>query len=90
MKKYWEASLTGDLVCGHCGKTKPVILKGQIITVDGLPIKPSLLMCASCGKGVELAQEIIDLAHERARVAFPSGRPIEDGPKWKGDNLYDG
>jgi hypothetical protein len=79
-KYFWEASLTGDLICGHCGKT---------LVVDR-PYGPGLLKCSPCGKGVWLETEVIALADQRARRVYPSGRPKEDGSKWKGEDPYGG
>ena len=75
---FWEASLTGDLVCGACGKT---MIVDRILT-EGL--KP-----CRCGKQVRLLQRAIDLSNERARHAFPAGRPKEEGPKFKGESPYE-
>ena len=81
-KKYWEASLTGDLVCGYCGKVT-VIHTGYLKTTR-------VVTCSWCKGTPELTQGVVELAERRAEAAYPGGRPPEDGPKWKGDNLYDG
>jgi hypothetical protein len=78
----WEASLTGDLVCGHCGHVTIVHDKQKLIQ--------GVLACYQCRHSLELKLEIIDLAEKRAMAAYPGGRPQEGGPKWKGENLYEG
>ena len=76
-KKFWEASLTGDLVCGYCDSTT-LVVKGAVASVGDKK-------CDRCGKTSELRKEVIDMAEARVRFAYPNGRPSEDGPKWKGD-----
>jgi uncharacterized Zn finger protein (UPF0148 family) len=73
---FWEASLTGDLVCGGCERTRPP------------HHEPGMLTCPSCQRGVDLKEEVIKLAKSRERAAFPNGRPSEPQQKWKGDDPY--
>jgi len=75
-KFFWEASLTGDLVCGNCERTMP------------LQSKVGILTCSHCKKEVELTEEIVQLARSRERAAFPKGRPPETGQQWKGEDPY--
>lgn len=74
---FWEASLTGDLICGVCGKT--------MIVSPGKKLSPGTIPCGACKRDVELKEEVIALADTRARSAFPKGRPTEEGLRWKGD-----
>lgn len=76
-KFFWEASLTGDLVCGNCSR---------MMSIDpGKRPSPGLIPCRACKKKVELKEEIITLADERAKSAFPQGRPRQEDFRWKGD-----
>lgn len=74
--KFWEASLTGDLVCGYCAHLQAVH--------PGSTLSEGDVKCGSCGKVALLKKEVIELTSVRARSAYPSGRPDEDGPRWKG------
>lgn len=76
-EKFWEASLTGDLVCGYCSRLHPVS--------PGSSLSAGSLKCSFCKKVADLKKEILEMADKRVRSAYPSGRPSEDGPKWKGD-----
>lgn len=76
-KYYWDASLTGDLVCGNCSKT--------MVIAQGKKPSPGLIPCSSCKEEVELLPMAIEVADRRASAAFPKGRPPQEGFRWKGD-----
>jgi hypothetical protein len=79
--KGWEASLTGDLVCGHCSRVTIVHHAGEY--------KVGNISCKACGKLCSLSEEVIELCERRAKAAYPTGRPDEEGPRWKGEDPYD-
>lgn len=75
----WEASLTGDLVCGHCS---------HVLAVFGNDMPaPGLITCPKCKKMPGLSAQIVALANARAMVAYPKGRPFVEERRWKGDDL---